>query len=75
MPRVAKKSLKRKSLDDQSLCRCGCGGMVRPGKKFLQGHDSRFHSRVKKIAAGTLKVTDLPDLGVDRYAIGYYKNG
>ncbi len=65
---------KGKKAADGELCRCGCGETCAPGKKFKQGHDARFHGRVKKIKAGILKIADLPKLGVKDYALKFYRS-
>ena len=36
--------------DVKGECWCGCGGSTR--KKFVPGHDSRFHSLAKQVARG-----------------------
>ena len=37
---------------DPKPCWCGCGGRTK--SKFVQGHDSRFHSTIKKVLRGEL---------------------
>ena len=41
-----------------SKCYCGCGNEVTKGRKFKQGHDATFHSRVKKVARGAMKAKE-----------------
>lgn len=58
-------------------CGCGCGEMTKPGSKFLQGHDARFHGRCRKLADGRLQWDDLvKELGKKgEYALPDYKEG
>lgn len=58
-------------------CGCGCGQMTKPGSKFLQGHDARFHGRCRKLADGRMTMDDLiKELGkTGEYAIPAYKEG
>lgn len=41
-------------------CGDGCGEMVKG--RFKQGHDSKFYSMLKKLVAGDMKFTDLPQI-------------
>jgi len=45
-----------------TLCFCGCGAEVKPGKKFKQGHDATFKSRVLQVARGQMKLADVPPM-------------
>ena len=58
------------------LCQCGCGEQLLPGgrrsKRFKQGHDSRFHGRVKKLKAGTMTWKELSGM-IGAYALEFYK--
>lgn len=38
------------------VCWCGCGGLTK--SKFVQGHDSKFHSRAKQVLRGTLNLDE-----------------
>jgi len=31
-------------------CECGCGAVARAGRRFLQGHDAKLKSRLRKAA-------------------------
>jgi len=55
------------------FCRCGCGEKVTPGRRYRPGHDARFHGRIKKIKDGRLKLSELPGLGVRKYAMAEYR--
>ena len=35
---------------DAKPCECECGGMAKPGRKFLPGHDMKLKSRLRKAA-------------------------
>ena len=80
---MAKKSAKKivkktvgKKAEGVVLCRCGCGEALteggKKGRMFRQGHDSRFHGRVKKLKDGRLTMSELSKM-IQPYALGYYK--
>ena len=76
MPTIKPKRLKTisKTTETEELCHCGCGGKLKPKRNFLQGHDARFHSRVKKLKAGIITMADLKK-EVQPYAVKYYSDG
>lgn len=41
-------------------CLCGCGNAVRPGRRFLQGHDAKYYRLLRKVERGELRKEDLP---------------
>jgi hypothetical protein len=46
--------------DGNGLCLCGCGEpLLKPGRRFRQGHDARFHGWIKKVEDGRMKFEDL----------------
>ena len=50
--------------DRTVTCWCGCGGRTK--SKFVQGHDSKFHSTIKKVLRGELDAeTELAKLPHD----------
>ena len=50
--KAKKDTLKAEILD----CECGCGAVVKPGKRFKQGHDAKLKSiLLKAIASGNAK--------------------
>jgi hypothetical protein len=53
-------------------CSCGCGEMCKPKRTFRQGHDARFHGRVRKLTDGRLIMADLKEM-VEAYALPLYK--
>lgn len=73
---MAKKKVTAEKTKKESVkCGCGCGQMTKPGSKFLQGHDARFHGRARKLADGRLSLADLTkELGKQgTYALASYK--
>ena len=42
-------------------CQCGCGLIAHSGRNFLQGHDAKLASMIRKLDAGKLKLGELPD--------------
>ena len=63
---------------ETTYCMCGCLRLNRPGRRFRQGHDSRLMKCLRKIEAGDLDgsaipeqtvkdVQDNPNLGVGRF--------
>lgn len=55
-----------------NLCRCGCGEEC--ARNFKQGHDSRFHGRVKKLQDGRLSMADIrKDKAIAPYAYKFYE--
>ena len=61
------------AVKNESLCRCGCGEIIKTGREFLQGHDARFHGRVKRLLDGRLSMVDLQK-EIQPYAVSFYKN-
>jgi hypothetical protein len=67
---VAKEATKSKSTKpavvsgdkEPSYCFCGCGGQTSHHREFLQGHDARLGSYIRKLDAGKIVVTELPEL-------------
>ena len=50
--------------DRTVTCWCGCGGRTK--SRFVQGHDSKFHSTIKKVLRGELDAeTELAKLPHD----------
>lgn len=48
-------------LREKPLCCCGCGGSLSgPKKHFLQGHDGKAKTIVRKIMRGEMKPEDAP---------------
>ena len=45
-----------KSKGPKPKCWCGCGRNVT--RRFKPGHDSKFHSKVKRVVLGELKFDD-----------------
>lgn len=52
-------------------CRCGCGEICKPKRTFRQGHDARFHGRIRKLRDGRLKMADVKAV-IEPYAVKYY---
>ena len=46
---------------EAALCLCGCGAMAKPGRNFLQGHDAKLASMIKKYDKGDIKKKDLSE--------------
>lgn len=42
----------------QRKCWCGCRKAVKGKSRFLPGHDAKFHSKVLRVARGTLGITE-----------------
>lgn len=72
---MAKKKAKSAKKIASTKCLCGCDQNAKPGRKFLQGHDARFHGRARKLADGRLELVDLTkELGAKgKYALNSYK--
>jgi hypothetical protein len=51
-----------------TLCPCGCGGIVSRGRRFVMGHDAKFHSMVKRVERGELNSADVPQSVNDEIA-------
>lgn len=49
---------KTKTKKDVPECACGCGH--RTDNTFVQGHDSKLHSLVLRIARGEARISELP---------------
>jgi hypothetical protein len=45
--------------DTSGMCLCGCDQPVKKGSRFLQGHDAKFHSMVKKGLRGQVPKKEL----------------
>lgn len=43
-------------------CQCGCGLIAHSGRNFLQGHDAKFASMIRKLDASKVKLEELPSL-------------
>lgn len=41
-------------------CLCACGNAVRPKRRFRQGHDATYYSRLRKVERGERRKEDLP---------------
>ena len=65
---VSEPKVKKESV----LCHCGCGEMAKPGRMFIQGHDSRFKGRVTKVADGRMEWSDV-EAQIEAYAVKGYK--
>jgi hypothetical protein len=54
-------ALALRRLREKPLCCCGCGGSLSgPKKHFLQGHDGKAKTIVRKIMRGEMKAEDAP---------------
>lgn len=42
--------------DATSVCHCGCGEEIRPGRRFLPGHDLRLLNKLAKDVGGVLSL-------------------
>lgn len=71
-----KRASKEKDASEAALCQCGCGEALLPGKPgrlFRQGHDARFHGRVRKLTDERMSMQELAEL-VEPYAIPAYED-
>lgn len=41
-------------------CLCGCGGPLKKGRMFLQGHDAKLKSLVLRVKAGKAQRSEIP---------------
>lgn len=58
-PATVAEKTSRPAKQASNPCLCGCGGMAK--SRFIQGHDAKFHSMIKKHDAGTLKRDEIPE--------------
>jgi len=52
-------------------CLCGCGVVVKVGRRFKQGHDARYHAWVIKLRDGRMQPVDVPEVAKEAMAEEY----
>jgi len=71
-PKIRKPSTINQLETGKGLCYCGCGLAVKnPKKRFVQGHDAKYHSLKNKLAATLISVSELKAT-VNAYSWSHY---